>query len=167
MSTVVIAEIANHPARVGDIVSAAVTALPEVSPWVIRDSIAAYPAFAAQITSADRSPTQMPPRAAVPGYQPAVTAAAEPAGHEPDGLEDGAADDYAAVGGVDDDSLEGLNRVIFGFNDIFDICIIRPIAAMYGFVMPDVAKEAMRNAFQTFLPRHPRQDLFQLEGGNA
>ncbi len=176
MSTVVIGEIARHPGLAGDIVSAAAAAHPAVSAWVVRDAIAAYPGFANQIAAAARSPASRPTAINRTSAAPAETWVtgsqySEVATESADSsvYEDHEVDEFAEMSGDDvNDSLEGFNRAIFGFNNVFDIFIIRPIAAMYGFVMPDVVKESVRNAFQNFnSPVILANDLFQLEGKNA
>ena len=174
MSTVVIGEIARHPALASEIVSAAAAAHPAVSAWVVRDAIAAYPGFANQIAVGARTPSR--PATAVARTSTTETwvsdstYADETADFaDADVYEEDDVDVYADTPGDDvNDSLEGFNRAVFGFNDVFDIFIIRPIAAMYGFAMPEVVKESVRNAFQNFTsPVILANDLFQLEGGNA
>jgi phospholipid-binding lipoprotein MlaA len=62
------------------------------------------------------------------------------------------------------DPVEGLNRAIFAFNDGVDTMVFRPVAAVYGYVIPDAARSAVRRAFDNLnLPVVFANDLFQLD----
>ena len=43
------------------------------------------------------------------------------------------------------DPLEPLNRVIFGFNEVFNFFILEPVAKTYNFVLPEYARERIGN----------------------
>ena len=43
------------------------------------------------------------------------------------------------------DPLEPLNRVIFGFNEVFNFFILEPVAKTYNFVLPEFARERISN----------------------
>jgi phospholipid-binding lipoprotein MlaA len=71
---------------------------------------------------------------------------------------EGGADGYA------DDPLEGLNKAFFYINGTLDFLFFEPLARAYGFVMPDIAKSHIRNAFDNLgLPATLGNDLLQLE----
>ena len=66
------------------------------------------------------------------------------------------------------DPWEGFNRSVFAFNDVFDRILFKPLAQVYGFLMPDFFKDNIRNAFSNFnAPVVLANDLLQFEGGNA
>ena len=72
--------------------------------------------------------------------------------------EEGGADGYA------DDPLEGLNKIFFYVNGALDFLVFEPLARVYRFVMPDIAKPHVRNGFENFgLPVVFGNDLLQLE----
>lgn len=61
------------------------------------------------------------------------------------------------------DPLEPINRVIFDFNDTVDTLIFRPVAAVYGFIAPDLVKRSVRNFFANLnAPVILANDLLQL-----
>ena len=74
-------------------------------------------------------------------------------------------DDLSALGiEAISDPIEPVNRVIFAFNDAVDIMIFRPVAAIYGFVAPDVVKSAVRRVFDNLnQPVVFANDLLQLD----
>lgn len=66
------------------------------------------------------------------------------------------------------DPLEGFNRVMFEINDVLDRFLLRPIAWTYGFIMPDPAKESVRNVVKNLgAPVVLANNLLQFEFGNA
>ena len=66
------------------------------------------------------------------------------------------------------DPIEGLNRFTAGFNDAIDTMILRPISAVYGYVMPPAAKPPVRRFFKNLTsPVIFVNDLVQLEGTDA
>ncbi len=65
------------------------------------------------------------------------------------------------------DPLEPVNRVIFAFNDVVDIALLRPIAALYGFT-PEPAKAAVRRVFQNLQePLTFANDVLQFDAADA
>jgi len=66
------------------------------------------------------------------------------------------------------DPIEGLNRVIFDFNEFLYSLILRPVAEVYVAVLPDEARNGIRN-FLTNLrtPIVLANDLLQGEGNRA
>jgi phospholipid-binding lipoprotein MlaA len=66
------------------------------------------------------------------------------------------------------DPVEGLNRAVFAFNDALDIMIMRPVAALYGYLMPPPAKPAAQRFFKNLTaPVVMINDLVQLDGTDA
>jgi len=66
------------------------------------------------------------------------------------------------------DPIEGFNRAVFAVNDALDTMILRPIAALYGFLMPNPAKPAARRFFKNMTsPVIMINDLVQLDGSDA
>lgn len=64
----------------------------------------------------------------------------------------------------DRDPLEPINRKVFAFNQGVDWLIVSPLSEAYGFVMPDLAKRAVRRFFHNLNePVVFVNDLFQLE----
>ena len=45
------------------------------------------------------------------------------------------------------DPMEGLNRSIYGFNEVVDNSVMRPVAKGYKNVMPDIAEKGVNNFF--------------------
>ncbi|MEE8333709.1 MAG: VacJ family lipoprotein, partial [Alphaproteobacteria bacterium] len=66
------------------------------------------------------------------------------------------------------DPIEGFNRAIFAFNEFIYALLLRPLAEMYVLVLPDVARDGVRN-FLTNLrtPIVLANDLLQGEGDRA
>ena len=140
MSTVVIAAIARYPALVEPIVTAALAAAPQAREHVLVAASRAYPAFAARIAAAGGGlalstvtfePAIQPVAVATAKPQPAAPVA-EQAGRLPESI---------------NDPLEGFNRAVFAVNDVIDVFIFRPLAALYGFVTPAPVKASARNIF--------------------
>ena len=66
------------------------------------------------------------------------------------------------------DPAEGLNRAVFAFNDALDIMVLRPISALYGYLMPPPAKPAAQRFFKNLsAPVVMINDLVQLDGQDA
>jgi len=45
------------------------------------------------------------------------------------------------------DPLEGLNRAVYGFNDVLDRALVKPVAQIYGKVVPRVVRKGVGNFF--------------------
>lgn len=94
-----------------------------------------------------------------------------PAGDEFGDLEelDGLDDLIAASEPADvNDPLEPVNRFIFGFNQIVEDLILRPISYTYNAVMPDAGQTAVRNFFDNLSsPVVLANDILQGEPGRA
>jgi phospholipid-binding lipoprotein MlaA len=66
------------------------------------------------------------------------------------------------------DPMEGLNRRIFGANRAIDHAVMDPVARLYGRVVPDVAKHAIRGVFRNLSePAVAVNDLLQGHGRRA
>jgi phospholipid-binding lipoprotein MlaA len=132
MAALAIAAIAEDPARHGAIVAAATAAAPGLANGIRARAAAAFPGFAQDFVAA-------PPRATT----------TQPATEVSDDVDDEGADDVAFVAsdaGATEamhDPLEGLNRFVFALNDAVDTLVLRPAAALYGFVTPLVVKQAV------------------------
>ncbi len=180
MNTVVVEEIAENPALAGDIVALAVAAAPGLRDSIVRRAAEAFPFLAAEIFAAaggPPAPVAVTPFAPPP--QPIYAAAPAPVSAAP--FAPPPQPDYAAapppadvetgVGGPDErmrDPYEGVNRAIFAFNDTIDTYVLRPVAAGYRFIVPDVAKRLVRNFVQNLNgPVVLANDLLQGEGGDA
>ena len=67
-----------------------------------------------------------------------------------------------------DDPFESFNRGVFFVNDQLDTFLIRPIAWTYGFITPDLVKDAIGRAFLNLrAPARFANDLLQGEVGDA
>ena len=140
MSAVVIAAIARHPALVEPIVTAALAAAPQAREHVLVAAGRAYPAFAARIAAAGGG-LPLSSMTFEPAIQPVAVATAEPQPTAP------AAEQGGRLPEGISDPLEGFNRAVFAINDVIDIFIFRPLAALYGFVTPAPVKASARNIF--------------------
>jgi phospholipid-binding lipoprotein MlaA len=70
-------------------------------------------------------------------------------------------------GGIND-PLEDLNRAILQFNEFIQALILRPVAELYVFMIPDMAQDAIRNALGNVRsPVTLANDLLQGEGVRA
>ena len=47
----------------------------------------------------------------------------------------------------EDDPLEPMNRVIFGFNEVIDDNILEPVAEGYRYITPDPVEDSVSNFF--------------------
>ncbi|MEX2648053.1 MAG: VacJ family lipoprotein [Alphaproteobacteria bacterium] len=146
MATVVIAAIAGDPANHGDILVAATAAAPALADGVRERVMLAYPGFAADFVA--------PPE--VVESVPVDQADAGP-------IEDFAdVEPLASPGELVDDPIEEFNRVVFTLNDAVDTLVLRPIAAVYGFAVPLVAKQAVADFYRNLkAPVVFANDLFQ------
>lgn len=110
------------------------------------------------------SPVQVMPSSIVP---------ATPAGaDEADDLDmDDLGLDDLAQGNMDDDDgdpLEPMNRAIFGFNQIVETVLLKPIAYTYNAVIPEVGRDALADFLSNLSsPVVLANDLLQGEFGRA
>ena len=154
LNSVVIGAIAQHPALAADIVAAAISAAPALRGSILRGVGEAFPGLAVTARHAGGALVlaESPPLAAPD--RPAPEPTFEPTGGP--GRE------------VISDPLEGINRVIFIFNDGVDTFVLRPVAALYGFILPATVKRGVGNGFENLnAPVVLANDLLQLELGDA
>ena len=152
LSTMVIGAIARRPDLTASIIAAASAAAPGSRDSVIDAASRAYPAFAGRIAAAAGAPAA--PRA-TPAPSPAPPAAP---GAPP------TAPTVRALPEQISDPLEGVNRVVFAFNDTIDIFVLRPLAVVYGVVTPAVVKASIARVFDNLnAPVVFANDLLQLE----
>lgn len=66
------------------------------------------------------------------------------------------------------DPIEGLNRVVFGFNDLLDVWFLRPAATLYRGLLPPPIQEGIHNALSNLsTPIVLFNDLLQGEPDRA
>jgi phospholipid-binding lipoprotein MlaA len=66
------------------------------------------------------------------------------------------------------DPFECVNRKVFGFNRGVDAVLLDPMMRAYAFVMPDLARQSVRNVFANLnTPAALVNDLLQLEAKDA
>lgn len=62
------------------------------------------------------------------------------------------------------DPLERFNRVMFNFNRRVDRFVLKPVARVWNFVVPDLAQQSLANAFDNIaMPRRLINNLLQLK----
>ena len=62
------------------------------------------------------------------------------------------------------DPWEGFNRKMFNFNRQLDRFVLKPVAKVWNFVVPDLAQQSLANAFDNIaMPRRLLNSLFQLK----
>jgi phospholipid-binding lipoprotein MlaA len=141
VAALVIAAVAEDPADYAGIVGAAGAAAPGLRPGVESAAARAFPAFAMAAPAA-------PPDA-------------------PDTDVDGVSEDLAfedILPPPDDDPFEGVNRFVFAIGDAVDTLVLKPLAAVYGFVTPGPVKEGMRRVVANLgAPADLANDLMQGE----
>jgi len=112
------------------------------------------------------------PPAARPVTAPTTATAAPALPSAPSATSPSAAqvDDYAAAGPTDapavpvPDPFYGWNKFWFTFNDVFYSVLMRPLANGYAFVMPQMIRTGLANAYQNFVfPIRFVNSLFQLD----
>ena len=66
------------------------------------------------------------------------------------------------------DPWERFNRVMFDFNQRLDRNVLKPVAKVWNFVVPDLAQQSLANAFDNIaMPRRLINSLFQLKMAGA
>lgn len=144
MAAVVIAAIAGDPANHGEIFFAAAAAAPALAEGIRARVMLAYPGFAADFV--------VPPVVVESSATDLTDAIEDFADVEP----------LASPGELVADPIEGLNRVVFTLNDAVDTLVLKPIAAVYGFAVPLVAKQAVVDFYRNLkFPVVFANDLFQ------
>jgi phospholipid-binding lipoprotein MlaA len=127
LATVVIAAIAERPAERSEILAFAMGAAPGLAEGLRADASAAYPGFAADFAATEAG---SPPATAT-----AEASEAPPRSNMAPGAENAA------------DPFEDANRVVFALNDALDTLVLRPIAAVYGTVVPLPVKTGVANFY--------------------
>ena len=181
IATLAIHWISQHPDRAGDIAAAATDVASTVKTPLALRLHATFPGLATEIARATGVPapaTLLPPPRRV---EPMPTTVASPplyatapaprpvlvpgvAARTPVPQFD--AEEDLRILGMESisDPLETVNRVIFAFNDALDIMVLRPIAAVYGFIAPEIVKSAVRRIFENLnLPVVFVNDLLQFD----
>ncbi len=106
-----------------------------------------------------------------PVYPQVTAPAPTPSPQTTELVEGSDADEEASpTGGAEEisDPLEGINRAIFVFNDAIDTMVLKPIAALYGFLMPIQAKAGAQRFFANLNePLVAVNDAIQLDGSDA
>ena len=173
--------ISRRPDRARDIAAAAVQAAPTVQDLLTQRLFSTFPGLASEVAAGTGAPapavlippaysisspaavTASPPLfASAPAPRPTFASAAAP---QPSPTPPTVDDDLSILGiEAIRDPIEPVNRVIFAFNDAIDIMIFRPVAAIYGFVAPDIVKSAVRRVFDNLnQPVVFANDLLQLD----
>jgi len=167
----VVGAIAENPGNVAPIVAGAVSAAPQYRDSIVRTVTQAFPFLGPTIAAAagrtavvtaappPAAPAPLPPRPATPPAAVAQAPSPAPVTEVPSA---------SPATPTDDDPLEGFNRAVFAFNDVFDRFLLRPIAYGYGYVTPDFVKRGVRNVFTNLgSPVVLANDVFQLDGSGA
>ena len=179
------------PGQLTDAVAAAVTLAPALAEPIVARVGRAYPAQRAEIAAV--AAAAMEPMPSVPAPEPVAVPAPEPAAvtvaespppaveappaeqGEPSTETEQFTEIQAALYEDDEnepeelnDPYEGVNRFIFAFNDLIDTIVLRPIAAIYGFVAPSEVKGAVRKFYRNLNePVVFANKLLQFEGEAA
>jgi phospholipid-binding lipoprotein MlaA len=69
---------------------------------------------------------------------------------------------------IEYDPWEGFNRAMFNFNRQLDRFVLKPVAKVWNFVVPDLAQQSLANAFDNIaMPRRFINSLLQLKPEGA
>jgi len=161
LDAVVIGAIAENPGQAGEILAAARSAAPGLAPDIARHAAETFPFLAMQNVAAAPLPSVQVGQATAPrAVQDSAPRPARDIGGPPPPTD--------ALPEIAYDPLEGLNRGIFAFNDVFDRFLLRPIAWVYGQVTPEPAKRSVRNFFRNLRsPVRLANDMLQLAPEDA
>jgi phospholipid-binding lipoprotein MlaA len=181
LAAAVIGAIAVQPALTGEIFEAAIRAMPHLEAAVVNKTLGAFPGFREIVLAAAARARTTPPiqqdiavavtvetapadtdaAARAPLRQEQIAAsspAPAPVARHADGL---GAEEIS-------DPLEGFNRAVFFVNDGLDTILIRPIAYLYGNLLPPFVKRRVRNFFSNINePVVLANDLLQFEFEDA
>ena len=197
MAAVVTAEIVRNPALHREIVTTAIAAAPSLRPQIVAAASKDFPGFAGSFATLgpvaplerlpvirpalDPAPLPLPPSTKSREIRSATgpttvvrgdaaappLAVDDPFAEATEPLVDDADDERTDETAIYD-PLEGFNRGVLGFNDGVDFLILKPVASVYGFVLPELAKRSVRNFFRNLRsPVRLTNDVLQLEGGDA
>lgn len=166
---VVSAAIAQHPAAAESILRSAVSLAPDLQREITGTALAAYPGFQAAILAGSESARPDSDRP----YNGAAPLIAGPAAQAPRLLAEPrppVTREYIpppeAPGAINPvyDPWHGLNRPLFSVYMFLDSYLVRPVAAGYGWVVPDPIKEGVYNAFRNLeAPIILANDLLQFD----
>ena len=151
LTSAVVSIIATNRHLAAVVIDAAVAEAPESRQSIIAGVAASFPSLRGQVG---------PVPVAAPFSRAFAVPAPEPLGRPPPSFAP------APGPGLPEqviDPLEPINRAIFDFNDVVDTLIFRPVAAVYGFIAPDLVKRSVRNFFANLnAPVILANDLLQL-----
>lgn len=147
-SYVVNAAIAQQPHAAVTIVQAATGIAPHLRDDIVNSAITAYPGFRNAILAAGPHGTvpsarATPIRTAQPQQAPLLPTPREPSKREYSPPPPSRDPDSPVW-----DPWEPLNRPLFAVYQVLDDFLVRPVAASYGWVVPDPIKEGVRHAFE-------------------
>ncbi len=173
LSSALLRAISDQPARHAEFVAGAVAAAPEFQAVIVDEAADSFPQYQAAITAAGTLwpatilPAGHPDAQPAPLYQRSarryVQYASNEVGNDGNVDEDLGLDDLGEVEDLND-PIEPLNRFFFVITDMIDTVALRPLAVLYGFVMPEPAKRSVRNAFRNLNePRVFANKLLQAE----
>jgi phospholipid-binding lipoprotein MlaA len=153
------------PAEGAGVTQAAVATAPAELPAASEPAGGLAPVPATEPSEA-ASASEAAARAAVPAADPNDIASASDAALFADDGDDAEFD--AEFEPPAPDPMERLNRRIFGANRAVDRTVLDPLCRVYGRVVPDVAKRAIRGVFQNLSePAVAVNDLLQGHGRRA
>ena len=161
MAAAVIGAIAEQPVLTGEIVEAAIRAMPGLEVGVVSKTLVAFPGFRQIVlTAAARAKTPPSHEIAV-----AVTPATDAADSTSEVYASSRQEEAVGEGPEEiSDPLEDLNRAVFFLNDGLDTVLIRPIAYVYGNIVPPFVKRRVSNFFSNINePVVFANDLLQFE----
>ncbi len=177
LAAAVIGAIAARPALAGEITEAAIRAMPHLESGLVDKTLGAFPGFreivlAAAARAQMAAPMQRDSAVAAvvetaPADAPTPAPEAVPAPPAPQPVP---VERHAGGLGAEEisDPLEGFNRAVFFLNDGLDTILIRPIAYLYGNILPPFVKRRVRNFFSNINePVTFANDLLQLEFEDA
>ena len=131
LTSTVVAIIASNVALADAVVEAAAAEAPDSRGSIMAGVAASFPFLAGRYATTPQTGLLPPPPAPV-GRAAPPPAAAEPARPVKEEIVD---------------PLEQVNRGIFFFNTTLDTLVLRPVAVIYGFIMPELVKRSVHNFF--------------------
>jgi phospholipid-binding lipoprotein MlaA len=154
MAAAVIGAIAETPRLTGEIVEAAIRAAPRLEAAIVDRTLGAFPGFRESILAAAARARTVPPVPPGTAAEPAIAATGQgPEGQGPEEISD---------------PLEGFNRAVFFINEGLDRILLRPLAWLYGTIVPPFGKQRVRNFFANInAPVVFANDILQFEFEDA
>ena len=172
LSTALVRAIARDPELHAEFIAGAVAIAPEFQEVIVEQASESFPRYQTAITAAgtlwpatvlhvDHPDARSSASARLSGRKYIQLASNEVGGDN--NVEDLGLDDLGEVEDLDD-PIEPLNRFFVGITDAVDTIVLRPLAVLYGFVMPEQGKRSVRNAFRNLNePRVFANKLLQAE----